>query len=108
LVCDEAIAVLKRHRWPGNFRELKYSLVRMLIAAKSSLLLPSHALSVLSTFATPREVSNPAKSNLKESQGKLIIETYERCNGNVVHTARELAVSRNTVYRELRRSGYKF
>ena len=107
-VSDEAIAVLKQHRWPGNFRELKYSLVRMLIAAKSSLLLPSHALSVLSTFATPRETSNPAKSNLKESQGNLIIETYQRCHGNVVHTARELSVSRNTVYRELRRSGYKF
>ena len=91
----------------GQFPELKYSLVRMLIAAKSSLLLPSHALSVLSTFANPREMSKQTKSNLKENQGKLIIETYQRCNGNVVHTARELAVSRNTVYRELRRSGLR-
>jgi len=79
----------------------------MLIAAKSSLLLPSHALSVLSTFVAPGEMPNAAKSNLKESQGKLIIETYQRCHGNVVHTARELAVSRNTVYRELRRSGLR-
>jgi len=29
------------------------------------------------------------------------------CRGNVVHTARELSVSRNTVYRELRRSGLR-
>jgi sigma-54 dependent transcriptional regulator, acetoin dehydrogenase operon transcriptional activator AcoR len=107
-VSAEAIAVLKQYRWPGNFRELKYSLVRMLIAAKSSLLLPSHALSVLSTCPAPREMSKPTKSNLKENQRKLIIETYQRCHGNVVHTARELSVSRNTVYRVLRRSGYKF
>jgi transcriptional regulator of acetoin/glycerol metabolism len=92
---------------PGNFRELECSLVRMLIAAKSSLLLPSHALSVLSTFAAPPDMSSPAKSNLKASQGKLIMEMYQRCHGNVVHTARELSVSRNTVYRELRRSGLR-
>jgi transcriptional regulator of acetoin/glycerol metabolism len=104
-ISDEAIAVMKQNRWAGNFRELKYSLVRMLIAANSSLLLPSHALSVLSTPATG--AVNPEKSNLKESQGKLIIETYHRCHGNVMHTAKELAVSRNTVYRELRRSGLR-
>jgi len=106
-ISDEAIAVLKQHQWPGNFRELKYSLVRMLIAAKSSWLLPSHALSVLSTFPAAEETSSPTTSNLKEHQGKLIIETYQRCHGNVVHTAKELAVSRNTVYRELRRSGLR-
>src|SRR5260370_9888744 len=78
----------------------------MLIAANSALLLPSHALSVLSTPATG--AVNPEKPNLKESQGKLIIETYQRCHGNVMHTAKELAVSRNTVYRELRRSGVRY
>jgi transcriptional regulator of acetoin/glycerol metabolism len=106
-ISDEAIAVLRQHRWPGNFRELKYSLVRMLIAAKSSLLLPSHAISVLGNVAAPREIANLSKQNLRENQGKLIIETYQRCHGNVVHTARELAISRNTVYRELRRSGLR-
>jgi sigma-54 dependent transcriptional regulator, acetoin dehydrogenase operon transcriptional activator AcoR len=106
-ISDEAIAVLRQHRWPGNFRELKYSLVRMLIAAKSSLLLPSHALSVLSTSALAGGALNPAKPNLKENQGRLILETYQRCHGNVVHTAKELAISRNTVYRELRRSGLR-
>jgi len=69
--------------------------------------MPSHALSVLSTVSPPHETSSPAKSDLRETQGKLIIETYQRCHGNVVHTARELAVSRNTVYRELRRSGLR-
>jgi transcriptional regulator of acetoin/glycerol metabolism len=104
-ISDEAVAVLRQHRWPGNFRELKYSLVRMLIAAKSSLLLPSHAVAVLSTFVSAAGEST--KSNLKESQGRLILETYERCHRNVVHTAKKLAISRNTVYRELRRSGLR-
>jgi sigma-54 dependent transcriptional regulator, acetoin dehydrogenase operon transcriptional activator AcoR len=106
-ISEEAIAVLKQHPWPGNFRELKYSLVRMLIAAKSNFLLPLHAFSVLSIGSVPAETSNPTKSNLRETQGKLILETYQRCHGNVVHTAKELAVSRNTVYRELRRSGLR-
>jgi transcriptional regulator of acetoin/glycerol metabolism len=43
--------------------------------------------------------------NLKKSRADRIVETYRSCNENVIHTARELGVSRHTVYRELRRMG---
>jgi sigma-54 dependent transcriptional regulator, acetoin dehydrogenase operon transcriptional activator AcoR len=46
-LAEEAIEILRRQRWPGNFRELKHLLVKMLIVADSALLLPSHVLSLL-------------------------------------------------------------
>jgi sigma-54 dependent transcriptional regulator, acetoin dehydrogenase operon transcriptional activator AcoR len=105
---EEAIELLRQQAWPGNFRELKHSLVRILIAANSSRLLPAHVLAVLATKPNGRSVSDrPRQSNLKESRGRMILEAYRRCEGNVVLTAKELAVSRNTVYRELRRSGLR-
>jgi transcriptional regulator of acetoin/glycerol metabolism len=106
---DEAIEILQRQRWPGNFRELKHFLVRTLIVANSTILLPSHVLSILA--ATGKGLSDGDSSaknpDLKESKGRLILETYHRCDGNVVQTAKELAVSRNTIYRQLRKSGLR-
>ncbi len=107
VLSEEAIGLLKQQRWPGNFRELKHSLVRMLIVANSSRLLPSHILSVLGAMATGPREDQLRKPDLKENRARVILETYRRCDGNVVHTARELAVSRNTVYRQLRRSGLR-
>jgi sigma-54 dependent transcriptional regulator, acetoin dehydrogenase operon transcriptional activator AcoR len=105
---DEAIELLKQQRWPGNFRELKHLLIRVLIVANSSLLYPSHILSALASIAKTGPGNHVLqKPSLRESRGKLILETYRRCSGNVVHTAKELAVSRNTVYRQLRRSGLR-
>jgi transcriptional regulator of acetoin/glycerol metabolism len=107
-ISAEALELLRQQRWPGNFRELKHSLIRMLIVANSSLLLPSHVLSGLAAMAKKEAtVDASQKQNLKESRGRLILDTYRRCEGNVVLTAKELAVSRNTVYRELRRSGLR-
>jgi len=105
---EEAIALLRQQTWPGNFRELKHSLVRILIAANSSCLLPAHVLAVLAAKTNGQPATDqPRKSNLKENRGRMILEAYRRCEGNVVLTAKELAVSRNTIYRELRRSGLR-
>jgi transcriptional regulator of acetoin/glycerol metabolism len=105
---DGAIEILQRQRWPGNFRELKHLLVKMLIVANSALLLPSHVLSVLAgTERNARSADPPRKPGLGESKRKMILETYRRCDGNVVQTAKELDVSRNTVYRQLHKSGLR-
>jgi sigma-54 dependent transcriptional regulator, acetoin dehydrogenase operon transcriptional activator AcoR len=107
-LAEEAIEILRQQRWPGNFRELKHLLVKTLIVADSKLLLPSQVLSVLG--GTGSSVVGPGptrKHGLRESKGKMILEAFRRCDGNIVQTAKELAVSRNTVYRQLRKSGLR-
>ena len=107
-LAEEAIEILRQQRWPGNFRELKHLLVKILIVADSTLLLPSHVLSVLG--GTGKSVVGEdatRKHGLRESKGEMILEAFRRCDGNVVKTAKELAVSRNTVYRQLRKSGLR-
>jgi transcriptional regulator with PAS, ATPase and Fis domain len=106
---DEAIEILQRQRWPGNFRELKHFLVKTLIVANSRNLLPYHVLSTLTPTGRPVCEGDLSRRNpaLQESKGRLILDTYRRCDGNVVQTAKELAVSRNTIYRQLRKSGLR-
>src|ERR1700726_2140899 len=56
--------------------------------------------------ASPQfEPTPPSPVDLKRSRRDFIVETYRRCDGSITRTARELAVSRNTIYRELRRIG---
>jgi transcriptional regulator of acetoin/glycerol metabolism len=99
----EAIEILQRQQWLGNFRELKHFLVKTLIVANSTDLLP------LTPTGGPVCEGDLSRRNpaLQESKGRLILDTYRRCDGNVVQTAKELAVSRNTIYRQLRKSGLR-
>lgn len=106
-ISDDALRVLQQYRWPGNFRELKNLLLRMVIMANSTALLPLHVYSALNTpTASPQsEPTSPAPIDLKRTRSDFIVETYRWCDGSIIRTARELGVSRNTIYRELRRIG---
>jgi len=107
VISDDAIEQLRQYRWPGNFRELKNTLLRMILVASSSVLLRHDVSRVLNlVFGDPNAKPAPLpRGDLKKSRADRIVETYRSCNGNVIRTARELGVSRHTIYRELRRMG---
>jgi sigma-54 dependent transcriptional regulator, acetoin dehydrogenase operon transcriptional activator AcoR len=91
-ISDDAIRTMREHSWPGNFRELKNFLLRMILVANSSVLLPND---VSRVFNLTNVHSNPepapmAQSDLRKSRKDTIIATYRCCNGNVIRTAREL------------------
>ena len=96
-ISDEAVARLALHRWPGNFRELRSLLTRVLLhgtqrigATEVDHWLPSAA-------ATPT-------SALQLNAAELVRREFERCS-SVSQTARALGISRTTVYRHLRTTG---
>jgi transcriptional regulator of acetoin/glycerol metabolism len=70
-------------------------------------LLPHDVSRVLSLMGADPDAKPAAlpPGDLKKSRADRIVETYRSCNENVIRTARELGVSRHTVYRELRRIG---
>ena len=106
-ISDETIHAMRQHNWPGNFRELKNFTLRMILVANSSVLLPSDVARVfdLTNVASKPEPAPMSQRDLRKSRRDTIIATYRSCNGNVVGTARELGVSRHTIYRELRKIG---
>jgi len=106
-ISDETIDAMRQHNWPGNFRELKNFILRMILVANSSVLLPSDVARVfdLTNVALKPEAAPMSQRDLRKSRRDTIIATYRSCNGNVVRTARELGVSRHTIYRELQRVG---
>jgi transcriptional regulator of acetoin/glycerol metabolism len=99
---DEAIERLATHDWPGNFRELRSVLTRALFARPDGRLARRDVELLLPT-ARPAKAAVPAAgSALQREADQSVRREYERNGRNISQTARELGISRTTVYRHLR------
>lgn len=93
--------VIRRHSWPGNVRELR-NVLRLAIA----MLGPDET--TLTLEHLPHELvdaaeSRPANHSLRAAETRLVEETVARHAGNISAAARELGITRTTLYRKLRR-----
>jgi transcriptional regulator of acetoin/glycerol metabolism len=113
-VADELMAMFRRHRWPGNFRQLTNLLRTAIVMAGDEPEIglrhmpddflddiaqtPAEAPAPIISSTAPRMI--PCGANLEEMEQSLILRTLEANGGNVSATARALGVSRNTIYRK--------
>ncbi len=99
LVLDpEAVALLEAARWPGNIRELRNFLVRLALACPDGVASAERVRGFLSDRLDGAE----RRAGLRARERDIVLETYRRLDGNVSAVARELGVSRNTVYARLK------
>ncbi|SJN23564.1 sigma-54 dependent transcriptional regulator [Sphingobacterium sp. JB170] len=97
-----ALAKLKGYHFPGNVRELQYSIERAVIMSEH---LTIHADDIL---FSPIERQSPSplgadvsSHNLEEMERKAIKLAVERYNGNISKAAKELGLTRAALYRRL-------
>lgn len=94
---------LRDYAWPGTVRELISRVRRALVLAEGRLISP-HDLGLLDQPADAIEgVQLVDTRSLAERTA--ILASLERSGGNVTHAARELAVSRMTLYRQMAKHG---
>lgn len=98
-ITEEALKILKIYRWPGNIRELKNVLERALIFAQGALLSPEH-FSCLKLSDSP-EIGG-AVNTLDELECAHIRSALDRRAGDVTSAAKDLGISRATLYRRLK------
>jgi DNA-binding NtrC family response regulator len=113
-VQPDLMEVLCRYPWPGNVRELKNSLARAIILSKGPLLtlenFPEKVVSGLEepTSIRPKKILAPISENgvrLRDLEVELIKETLKKCDGNKSIAARQLGISRKTLYEKMARFG---
>lgn len=98
----EVVEVLKRYPWPGNIRELQHAMERAVIMNDSGEL----AAHDFRFQPSDRERSADFDDlNLEKVEAWAIRTAIRKHNGNVSHAAKELGLSRGSLYRRIQRYG---
>ncbi|MGI5861145.1 MAG: sigma-54-dependent transcriptional regulator [Myxococcales bacterium] len=97
----EALDQLSRHPWPGNVRELKVAIERAVARSPGALVQPD----LLPAFpaSARNELRIPVGTRIKEVEREMIMRTLEANGGNKNRTAKQLGISRRSLYNKLER-----
>lgn len=98
------LARLEKHNWPGNIRELQHAVERAVILSESNILQPQDF------FLSPSESmqNNDITSdnyNLEETEKMLIRKVIDKYGGNISKAAKELGLTRASLYRRIEKYG---
>jgi transcriptional regulator with PAS, ATPase and Fis domain len=98
---SQAERALASHHWPGNVRELENELTQALVRARGSASIDTEHLS----FGRDRPGRGCLRSVSEAFEKGLLAEALARSGGNRTHAARSLGISRQGLYRKLKRHG---
>ncbi len=99
-------ATLKRlqlHHWPGNIRELQHAVERAIILSEKNMLEPTDFFIPSSDQKTDDETI--INTNLKETEKMLIRKVIDKHGGNISKAAKELGLTRASLYRRIEKYG---
>ena len=103
---DEVLRLFDAHPWPGNIRQLSSVIQVALALADEQAIRPEH---LPGDFFKDIDCTNgdakAATTNATSCTDQPLHHQYRACNGNIALLARQLGVSRNTLYKRLRAEG---
>ncbi len=113
----DALQRLLVYPWPGNIRELRNVIRTALAICEGGVVrridLPREIreAETVSTTVTPAELRNAAPKEvtasnpLQVAERAALLSVIEDCHGNMTRVAMQLGMSRNTLYRRIKRHG---
>ncbi|MFY0606371.1 MAG: sigma-54-dependent Fis family transcriptional regulator [Cyclobacteriaceae bacterium] len=103
-IAPATIKKLQKYSWPGNIRELQHAIERAIIMSDTDSLSPDDFffLSSKSESANTLESDN---FNLDEVEKNVVQKAVNKHNGNISKAAKELGLTRASLYRRLEKYG---
>ena len=105
VITSSGMDVLVNYGWPGNIRELKNIVERLVITSQGLSIGRFEALMVLGAVPVLEEPTRQYPENdmlLESKQKELITLVLEETKGNKTAAAKKLGISRATLHRKLR------
>jgi transcriptional regulator with PAS, ATPase and Fis domain len=102
-ISTPALKKLQIYKWPGNIRELRHTLERAVILAEAAMLQPSDFLFPESEKEVEGVVFD--NYNLEDVEKAIIRKALKKYEGNVSHAAKELGLTRTSLYRRMEKYG---
>ena len=103
-ISDRALALLRRHRWVGNVRELRNVIERAAIVAVGDMIRAEH----LPAELQGRDGESAPRGEvmtLAEAEARHIRHVLARTGGHITKAAEVLGIHRNTLARRMKRYG---
>ncbi len=100
----ESLEKLNTYDWPGNVRELRHIMERAVIMAEQDIISPTD---IMLSSATKEDTEMDLDANLtiEEVEEKLIRMALKKNQGNISKAARDLGLTRTSLYRRLQKYG---
>jgi DNA-binding NtrC family response regulator len=103
-VSANAVKKLQKYSWPGNIRELQHALERAIIMSDNEQLMPDDFFFLMQK--PDSAMSMEADSfNLDEVEKNVIQKAINKQNGNISKAAKDLGLTRASLYRRLEKYG---
>lgn len=96
---DDFKQKLKSHSFPGNVRELQYTIERSVIMSEDHMLNAEDL--VFSAIERKSETKKIQSTNLETVEKNTILRVIEKNKGNISKSAKELGITRTALYRRL-------
>jgi two-component system, NtrC family, response regulator HydG len=97
---EKALDKLLHYHYPGNIRELQYSIERAVIMSDGNVLEAKDIIFSPIESATAQG-NEPTESKLSAIEKNTILRVIEKNNGNISKAAKELGLTRTALYRRL-------
>jgi two-component system, NtrC family, response regulator HydG len=102
--CDPAaLKKLEKYAWPGNVRELQHAVERAIIMSDTDMLQPNDFLLQRSEYSENGTYAQTFK--LDDVEKITILKAIDKHDGNISKAARELGLTRASLYRRLEKYG---
>jgi DNA-binding NtrC family response regulator len=96
-----ALQKLQQYSYPGNIRELQYTIERAVIMAEDATLQPDDLIFSSLETAKPQTAEDADNVPLSEMEKNAILRVIDKHSGNITRAAKELGLTRTALYRRL-------
>jgi len=95
-----ALQKLGRHSWPGNVRELEHAVERAVILSEGNILVEEDF-----AFSPKSGFEEESLTSIEDIEKYYIIKSLEKNRGKLTKVAEDLNLSRQTIYRKIKKYG---
>jgi DNA-binding NtrC family response regulator len=93
---------LLKYHWPGNIRELQHTMEKAIILNEADILEPDN---FVFHYQEPEEEITDNSLKLEDVEKKAIEKALSKNKGNLSNTAKELGITRKTLYSKIEKYG---
>lgn len=100
-ITKEALNLMTSYQWKGNVRELENSVYRLIVLADHPIISPEDVYLILGEPIVEEVDSFDNWVSVEEVERQGILQAFRHHNGNLTKAAKQLNISRATLYRKM-------